>query len=104
MINAEKSDLFDVLAYIAFAMPPITRSERVETRRATILEGYDAKLQAFLEFVLGQYVKQGVGELEQEKLGSLIALKYHTVNEASEQLGGISAIRDTFVGFQKLLY
>jgi hypothetical protein len=25
MINADKSDLFDVLAYIAYALPPITR-------------------------------------------------------------------------------
>jgi type I restriction enzyme, R subunit len=104
MINAEKSDLFDVLAYIAFAMPPITRSDRVESRRSNILDGHDAKLQAFLEFVLGQYVKQGVGELDQEKLASLIALKYHTVNEAAEQLGGVPKIRDSFVGFQRHLY
>ena len=34
MINAEKSDLFDVLAYIAFALAPITRKERVKMRRA----------------------------------------------------------------------
>ena len=33
MIDAEKSDLFDVLAYIAFALAPITREERVETHR-----------------------------------------------------------------------
>src|SRR2546430_5448543 len=32
MINAERSDVFDVLAYIAFALAPITRSERVESR------------------------------------------------------------------------
>ncbi len=104
MINAEKSDLFDVLAYIAFAMPPITRSDRVDARRSNILDGHDAKLQAFLEFVLGQYIKQGVGELDQEKLGSLIALKYHTVNEAAEQLGGVQRIRESFVGFQRHLY
>ena len=69
MINAEKSDLFDVLAYIAFALAPITRSERVETRRGDIFSRYDPKLQAFLDFVLAQYVKQGVEELDQEKLG-----------------------------------
>jgi type I restriction enzyme R subunit len=27
MIDAEKSDLYDVLAYIAFALAPITREE-----------------------------------------------------------------------------
>ena len=37
MINAEKSDVFDVLAYIAFALPPITRLDRVQERRVTII-------------------------------------------------------------------
>jgi type I restriction enzyme, R subunit len=103
-INAEKSDLYDVLAYVAFALPTITRQERVDARKSDILPRYDTKLQAFLDFVLGQYVKQGVSELDQDKLGNLITLKYHTVNEAAEQLGGVPAIRDTFVGFQKFLY
>jgi type I restriction enzyme R subunit len=104
LINAKNSDLFDVLAYVAFALAPITRQERVENRKSAILEGHDAKLQAFLDFVLGQYVKQGVSELDQDKLGSLISLKYHTVNEAAEQLGGVQRIRDSFVGFQRHLY
>ncbi len=104
MINAEKSDVFDVLGYIAFASAPITRSERVETRRGDILSRYDTKLQAFLVFVLAQYVKQGVGELDQDKLGALIQLKYHTIDDAASQLGGVQLIRETFVGFQRYLY
>jgi type I restriction enzyme, R subunit len=104
MVNAEKSDLFDVLAYIAFALAPITRSERVEARRDDIVARYEPKLRAFLDFVLVQYVKQGVGELDQEKLGSLLELKYHTVADAALQLGQVSIIRDTFIGFQEYLY
>jgi type I restriction enzyme R subunit len=104
IINAVMSDVFDVLAYIAFAMAPITRSERVETRRGNIFGHYDAKLQVFLDFVLGQYVSQGVGELDQDKLGDLLQLKYHTVTDAADQLGGIPAIRATFIGFQRYLY
>jgi type I restriction enzyme R subunit len=104
MINAEKSDLFDVLAYIAYALAPITRSERVETHRADIFSRYDGKLQSFLDFVLGQYVKQGVGELDQEKLGALLQLKYHTIDDAASQLGSVPLIRDTFLGFQQHLY
>ena len=104
MINAEKSDVFDVLAYIAFALAPITRSERVEARKGAIFTRYDGKLQAFLDFVLAQYIKQGVEELDQGKLGNLLELKYHTVSDAAEQLGGVPAIRDTFIGFQKYLY
>jgi type I restriction enzyme R subunit len=104
MINAEKSDVFDVLGYIAFALAPITRSERVETRRADIFTRYDGKLQAFLDFVLAQYVKQGVGELDQDKLGALIQLKYHTIDDAAAELGSVQTIRETFVGFQRYLY
>src|SRR6202521_2966087 len=95
MINAEKSDLFDVLAYIAFALAPITRSERVETHKDAIFAPYDAKLQMFLNFVLGQYFTQGVGELDQEKLTSLLVLKYHSVPDAVDQLGGVPKIRET---------
>jgi type I restriction enzyme R subunit len=104
VINAEKSDVFDVLGYIAFALAPITRSERVETRRSDIFSRYDTKLQAFLDFVLAQYIKQGISELDQEKLGALIQLKYHTIDDAASQLGGVQIIRETFVGFQRYLY
>jgi type I restriction enzyme R subunit len=104
MINAEKSDLFDVLGYIAFALTPITRSERVEARKSDILSRYDEKLQAFLDFVLAQYVKEGVEELDQEKLASLLQLKYQSVADATDQLGGVPVIKDTFIGFQRYLY
>jgi type I restriction enzyme R subunit len=57
-----------------------------------------------LDFVLAQYVSQGVEELDQEKLGDLLQLKYHTVDDAARQLGGVATIRDTFVGFQEYLY
>ncbi|MGY4318986.1 EcoAI/FtnUII family type I restriction enzme subunit R [Bradyrhizobium sp. JR3.5] len=104
MINAAKSDVFDVLAYIAFALPPITRLDRVHERRLSIMSDYDAKLQTFLDFVLTQYVQQGVTELDQEKLGSLLELKYHTIDDATSALGSVGVIRDAFVGFQRHLY
>ena len=104
MINAEKSDVFGVLAYIAFALAPITRSERVEARKTNILQRYDTKLQSFLDFVLAQYVKQGVEELDQEKLTSLLVLKYQSIPDAIDELGGVPLIKDSFVGFQRFLY
>jgi type I restriction enzyme R subunit len=78
--------------------------ERVAARKDEIFTHYDGKLRAFLEFVLAQYVDQGVEELDQEKLSQLLELKYHTIDEAAEALGGVPIIRDTFVGFQKYLY
>ena len=104
MIDAEKSDLFDVLAYIAFALAPITRADRADQSRLALHAEYDNKLQAFLEFVLAQYVNEGVGELDQEKLTHHVELKYHSFSDAAAELGGISAIRHAFIGFQKHLY
>jgi type I restriction enzyme R subunit len=104
MIDAENSDLFDVLAYIAFKFTPISRKERVEKNKAKILSSYDDKLQAFLDFVLAQYIQEGVGELDREKLPQLLELKYQGVNDAAKELGGVSRINDAFIGFQKWLY
>jgi type I restriction enzyme R subunit len=103
-INAEKSDIFDVLAYVAFLSAPITREERVETRRAQALQPYSTELQAFLNFVLGQYVTEGIDELYQEKLGALIGLRYGSVNDAIRAIGSVDDIRDAFVGFQGHLF
>jgi type I restriction enzyme R subunit len=104
LINAEKSDLYDVLAYVAYASAPITRSERVDGRKANILAQYDPKLQSFLDFVLAQYVRQGVEELDRSKLGNLLELRFHTIDDAVKELGGVPVISDAFVGFQKYLY
>ncbi len=41
LIEAENSDLYDVLAYIAFNLAPVTRAERVDTHMARILQGHD---------------------------------------------------------------
>ena len=104
MIDAENSDLYDVLAYIAFALSPITRQARADASRPFITTSYDPKLQAFLDFVLSQYVSEGVGELDQSKLPHLLELKYRAVSDAAAELGGVAKIREAFVGFQAHLY
>jgi len=104
MIDAAMSDIYDVLAYVAFTRLPKTRAERAETGKYRMAGQYDEKLAAFLDFVLAQYVSQGVEELEQEKLGPLIALKYGSATAAAAKLGGAAMIRDAFVGFQRHLY
>ena len=104
MIEAEHSDLYDVLAYIAFALAPISRAERVSTHKSRLFTLYDAKQQEFLDFVLAQYVREGVGELAPTKLPDLLALKYHAVSDAVAELGSVAKIRDVFIGFQEHLY
>lgn len=104
LISAEQSDLFDVLGYIAFALAPITREKRVVEHRDLIYSHYDDKQQAFLDFILAQYVNVGIEELEASKLPTLLDLKYHSIHDATEELGEVSRIRELFVGFQKHLF
>jgi hypothetical protein len=89
-------------AYIALA--PISRAERVTSHKRRIFTHYDDKQQEFLDFVLAQYVKEGVGELAQAKLPDLLELKYHAVSDAVVELGSVANIRDVFIGFQEHLY
>jgi len=104
LIDAENSDVFDVLAYIAYALAPITRQERVDSHKSEIFDQYDDKLQVFLDYVLAQYVKQGVNELDVEKLPGLLKAKYYSVNDGATELGGIQNIREAFIGFQVQLF
>jgi type I restriction enzyme R subunit len=104
LINAEKSDLFDVLEYIAFAAQPITREMRVAKAQSKIFEFLDGRQKEFVEFVLSKYIETGVEELDQEKLPSLLTLKYHAISDAAEVLGGVEVIRNTFIDFQQYLY
>ena len=105
LIDAEKSDLFDVLAYVAYAMPPVTRAVRADHARVHINSRFNAKQQTFLEFVLQHYVTEGVEELEQSKLNPLLRLKYGAIQDAVADLGGQpEEITKVFAGFQKYLY
>ena len=105
IIDAEKSDLFDVLAHVAFALTPLTREERATRAKLEIQTHFDSKQQAFLDFVLAQYVKEGVGELNQEKLSPLLKLKYNNaIADVVADLGQPEKIKHTFSDFQKYLY
>ncbi|MFZ2969558.1 MAG: DEAD/DEAH box helicase family protein [Minisyncoccia bacterium] len=104
MIDAEKCDLFDVLAYISFLTLPITRVERIEQTKSNIFEGLDERQKEFLEFVLAKYQDNGSEELDEDKLPILLNLKYHAIADAEGALGGVDQIRSTFFAFQEKLY
>ena len=104
LINAENSDLFDVLEYISFAIKPISREERVAKAQSNIFESLDNNQKEFLEFVLSKYIETGIEELDQEKLPDLLKIKYFAISDATELLGGVSKIRATFINFQKHLF
>ena len=105
IINAEKSDIFDVLAYVAYAVPPLNRAERAAKAKPLISAQFNSKQQVFLDFVLSHYVTVGVEELEQEKLTTLLRLKYHnSLSDALTDLGPPEEVGQMFASFQKYLY
>jgi type I restriction enzyme R subunit len=105
LIDAKDSDVYDVLAYVAYATETHTRKERVDTAKPLINSRFDNyNQQQFIKFVLERYIADGVDELSTTKMRSLIELKYNTISDATKELGTPAAIRETFVGFQKYLY
>ena len=105
LIEADDSDLFDVLAYVAYTRAPIARMDRAVMAKASLNRIYRNNRELdFIEFVLSQYVDEGVDELAIEKLTPLLRLKYHAIADAAAALGTPEQIRETFIGFQKYLY
>jgi type I restriction enzyme R subunit len=105
IIDAEKSDLFDVLAHVAYAVAPMTREARATRARVYISSSFSNKQQGFLDFVLSHYVRVGVEELDLDKLTPLLKLKYHdSIPDAVADLGQADQIRNVFSDFQKFLY
>ncbi|MGI9311534.1 MAG: EcoAI/FtnUII family type I restriction enzme subunit R [bacterium] len=105
LINAEKSDLYDVLAYLAYALPFISREERVANSKENILSGHSLEIRNFLGFVLNQYISKGVSELDDQKLPDLMNLNYGTVLDGINDLNSSTEeIRQIFADFQQHLY
>ena len=104
LLGAVNCDLFDVLANLVFELPVLSRGARVGDKKSQILAGYSDKQQAFLEFVLSQYVAQGEEELNDDKLSQLLELKHHTLVNATAEIGKMPDIRRAFVNLQKRLY
>ncbi|MGE0641843.1 MAG: type I restriction-modification enzyme R subunit C-terminal domain-containing protein, partial [Thermoanaerobaculia bacterium] len=105
IIDAEKSDIFDVLAYVAYALPTLTREERAAKAKIEISTHFNSKQRVFLDFVLSHYVAVGVDELDEEKLTPLLKLKYQdSIADALVDLGRPDEIGRAFAGFQRFLY
>jgi type I restriction enzyme, R subunit len=105
LIDAEKSDLFDVLEYVFNSdNKPMTREARVAAAQATIFALLNNKQKEFIEFVLSKYIETGVEELNQEKLPILLTNKYQSLEDAKDILGDAANISKLFIEFQKHLY
>ncbi|MBZ9628145.1 DEAD/DEAH box helicase family protein [Psychroflexus sp. CAK1W] len=103
LVHGEDSDLYDVLNYVAYHTDMVPRLNRAGKAKIQLGE-YNPKQQDFLNFVLEQYVKEGVNELDEAKLPDLLELKYEAITDAKRELGDIKSIRETFIDFQEHLY
>ena len=103
LIDAEGSDLLDVLEYISFNIEPIQRTERVkkvDAFRATLSD----KERDFVNYIINLYIKEGIEELGTDKLPAIIAMKYGSIPDGMKVLGGVDVAKKTFLNFQKNLY
>ena len=103
IIDAEKSDLMDVLEYIAYATTPIERQERAE-RIKDYYNTLSASQKQFVEYLVNAYIRSGVDELRMDKLKTQLELKFGSVPEGISSLGGVPQARKTFREFQQKLY
>jgi type I restriction enzyme R subunit len=104
IVSAEKSDIYDVLAYVAFASAVVTRETRATQADKEAQPSLSKTQREFVAFVLDHYVREGVDQLDIEKLAPLLRLKYGSVEDARSKLGAPAEIRKVFVEFQKFLY
>lgn len=104
LIEAEDSDLFDVLEYIVYLRPVKTRSERVAQAQDNILNLLNEEQREFVSYVLRNYQNEGVDELDVSKLSNVLTAKYGSLHAAQSKLGSVEEIQNTFVDFQRHLY
>lgn len=106
IFDAPKSDIYDVLAHLSFNLDIKTRSERVlSVEHSDFLSRHHSeKAKDFLEFILGRYEKEGVKELDEDKLSSLIELSRIDKGELKSAFGGVSHIKEEYLELQREIY
>jgi len=106
LIDAQNSDLFDVLEFVKYALKPVSREIRAKKSRSIMETGIEAKQLEFVDFLVSQYVESGVEELEESKLETLLEIKYSDIFEGVKTIGNgeVSKVRNLFLTFQRNLY
>ncbi|HDQ16475.1 MAG TPA: DEAD/DEAH box helicase, partial [Bacteroidetes bacterium] len=105
IFEAQESDIYDVLAHISFNVDIKTRSERViAVENSDFIEKYQIeKAKEFIEFILQRYKKDGVKELDEDKLSDLVKLSGFDRSELKQSFGTYN-IRDEYFELQREIY
>jgi len=99
--NAQDSDIYDLLRFIAFDKEIISRKGRLAVADTTFKDSLDDKSKKFVDFVLSQYEKNGFEELND--LTNLLNLKYGN-SSVVEDMGGVSKVKENFAELQEMIY
>lgn len=71
--RCQDSDVYDALAFVAYAAETRTRSDRVRSAKPEIAKAFsDNKQREFIHFILDKYVEDGINELAAAKMRNLI--------------------------------
>ena len=107
IFEAEDSDIYDILSHISFNLDIKTRSERVMAVENSVFveKLHNEKAKYFIEFILERYKKDGVKELDEDKLGKLVDLSgLGSVREVADNFGGIAEMRSEYFELQREIY
>lgn len=108
MFEAEDSDVFDVLAHIAFNASILRRHDRAENARndVKLLKGCNTEVaKNFVLFLLERYEKDGVQELDRDNLSEIIRIsQLGTVRDLQLAFGGKEQFLHKYYDVQYSLY
>jgi type I restriction enzyme, R subunit len=104
MFEAENSDIFDVLAHLSYGTDIRYRTERRDIA-SSILDEYESlDAQAFLDFLLQLYVRNGILEFRKDGLSKKIELFGRTPKDLASVFGSNTALREAYYKVQESLY
>jgi len=104
LVDAQDSDLFDVLAYVMFTTSPKTRLDRVDALQNGGLDDFHGEMRTLLVSILQAYIEDGERELANRKLVQFMTARYGSVSEGKAKLGDLSDVKDAFRRMQAGLY
>lgn len=73
LIEAEDSDVYDVLRYVAYTSGAASRDKSAMDAKPKIATAFtDDKAQQFIKFILDKYTEDSLAELSPSKMRSLV--------------------------------
>lgn len=105
IFEAEKSDIFDILAYISYGNEMKNRDERSKIAKS-ILEKYEnPKAKDFLQFLLELYEREWIMNFKKDGLSSKIELfNRWLAREIAAEFGWVQELKQAYYDLQKGIY